>query len=173
LYELPWGPGKKWLNEGLASTIIGGWQFSSIFVAYSGTPLNILAAGTLNTPGNALYADAVGEQEVLGGLGPGEQYLDKASYAIPPVGTLGNMTRNGGPDGPGFWGIDSSLFKRFGFSGGRRFAEVRVDAFNLTNSVRWDNPNEANRTVGSAAFGQLNATVGGQRSLRFGGRLVF
>ena len=33
--------------------------------------------------------------------------------------TLGNMTRNGGPDGPGFWGIDSSLFKRFGFSGGR------------------------------------------------------
>jgi len=173
LYELPWGPGKKWLNEGLASTIIGGWQFSSIFVAYSGTPLNILASGTLNTPGNALYADAVSEQKVLGGLGPGEQYLDKASYAIPAVGTLGNMTRNGGPDGPGFWGIDSSLFKRFGFSGGRRFAEVRVDAFNLTNSVRWDNPNEANRTVGSAAFGQLNATIGGQRSLRFGGRFVF
>ena len=69
LYELPWGPGKKWLNEGLASTIIGGWQFSSIFVAYSGTPLNILASGTLNTPGNALYADAVGEQKVLGGSG--------------------------------------------------------------------------------------------------------
>ena len=82
-------------------------------------------------------------------------------------------TRNGGPDGPGFWEIDSSLFKRFGFSGGRRFAELRIDAFNLTNSARWDNPNETNRTVGSATFGQLNATVGGQRSFRFGGRFVF
>ncbi len=173
LYELPWGPGKKWLNEGLASTIAGGWQLSSIFVAYSGTPLNILASGTLNTPGNALYADAVGEQTVLGGLGPGKQYLDPKAYAIPAVATLGNMHRNGGPDGPGFWEIDSSLFKRFGFSGGRRFAEIRIDAFNLTNSARWDNPNETNRTVGSATFGQLNATVGGQRSFRFGGRFVF
>ena len=80
------------------------------------------------------------------------------------------MTRNGGPDGPGFWGIDSSLFKRFG-SAAAAFAELRIDAFNLTNSVRWDNPNDD--PVGSAAFGQLNATIGGQRSLRFGGRFVF
>jgi hypothetical protein len=80
------------------------------------------------------------------------------------------MNRRGGPDGPGFWEIDSSLFKRFGFSGGRRFAEIRIDAFNLTNSVRWGDPNT---TVGSATFGEISATNGGQRSLRFGGRFVF
>ncbi len=26
IYELPWGPGKRWLSEGLAGNIIGGWQ---------------------------------------------------------------------------------------------------------------------------------------------------
>ena len=101
---------------------------------------------------------------MLGGLGPGMQYLDPAVYAIPAVATLGNMHRNGGPDGPGFWEStrrSSSASASAAGAGSRRF---RIDAFNLTNSARWDNPNETNRTVGSATFGQTNATVGGQRS---------
>ena len=64
LYELPWGPNKRWLNEGLLGKIIGGWQLSGIFVAQSGTPLNITGNGTLlNTPGNtALRRTSIGEQ---------------------------------------------------------------------------------------------------------------
>ena len=50
------------------------------------------------------------------------------------------MKRNSGPEGPGFWELDGSLFKRFGV-GGSRYAEFRVDAYNVTNSVRWGNPN--------------------------------
>ena len=36
LYELPWGPNKQWLKEGLLGKIIGGWQVSGMFVAQSG-----------------------------------------------------------------------------------------------------------------------------------------
>ena len=50
------------------------------------------------------------------------------------------MTRNSGPEGPGFWQLDGSLFKRFTVGGGR-YAEFHVDAYNVTNSVRWGNPN--------------------------------
>ena len=39
----------------------------------------------------------------------------------------------------GFWNIDASLFKRFAINGSR-FAEFRIDAYNVTNSVRWGNP---------------------------------
>ncbi len=169
LYELPWGPGKKWLNEGVTASVLGGWQLSGLFLAYSGVPLNITASGTLNTPGNTLYANLNGEQQVLGGLGPGQKYLDTSVYAVPPTATLGSMTRNAGPEGPGFWELDMSLFKRFKLSS-RITTEFRVDAFNVTNSVRWGNPNT---NVGNVQFGIINGTNDSQRRLRFGGRVTF
>ena len=173
IYELPWGPGKKWLSEGTAGKIVGGWQLSGLFQAQSGTPLNITGNGTLfNTPGNTAYANLNGENTVLGGLGPGQLYFDPTVYSLPAAGTQGNMKRNAGPDGPGFWQLDMSLFKRFSV-GGSRFAEFRVDAFNVTNSVRWANPVTGFSTAAGNTFGQITGTNGAQRSLRFGGRFVF
>ena len=77
---------------------------------------------------------------MLGGLGQGNLYFDPSVYSQPAAGVQGNMKRNSGPEGPGFWELDGSLFKKFNV-GGSRYAEVRVDAYNVTNSVRWGNPN--------------------------------
>jgi hypothetical protein len=82
------------------------------------------------------------------------------------------MTRNSGPEGPGFWEIDGALFKRFGI-GTSRYAEIRVDAFNVTNSVRWGNPGVGYSTATGNTFGQITGTTGGQRTLRFGARFAF
>src|SRR4026207_1575682 len=72
IYELPWGPRKKWLNSGVLANVIGGWQLSNIYIAQSGVPLSITASSSLfNTPGNTAYADQVGEGGILGGPGPG------------------------------------------------------------------------------------------------------
>jgi len=173
LYELPLGPGKRWLGGGLAGKIIGGWQVSGIFTAQSGAPLTIGGNGTLlNTPGNTAFANLNGEHRVLGGLGPGKLYFDPTVYSLPPAGTQGNLTRNSGPEGPGFWNLDMSLFKRF-FVGGGRYAEFRVDAYNVTNSVRWGNPSTGFNVAEGNTFGQILGTTGGQRNVRFGGRFVF
>jgi hypothetical protein len=172
VYELPWGPNKKWLNTGLLGQIIGGWQLSGLFTAQSGVPLNIGGNGILNTPGNTAFVNLNGGNTVLGGLGPGKQYFDPTVYSLPPAGVQGNMTRNSGPEGPGFWQLDGSLFKRFAV-GGTRYAEFRVDAYNVTNSIRWGNPNTTYSTATGNTFGQINGTTGGQRSVRFGGRFVF
>ena len=40
-YELPFGPGKKWLSSGFASQILGGWRISSINLYSSGRPVAI------------------------------------------------------------------------------------------------------------------------------------
>jgi hypothetical protein len=40
LYEWPIGPQKKWVNRGVASHIIGGWQFNWTLLAQSGTPIS-------------------------------------------------------------------------------------------------------------------------------------
>jgi hypothetical protein len=173
IYELPWGPGKRWMGESMLGKIVGGWQLSGLFITQSGQPLNITGNGTLlNTPGNTAFANLNGENKVLGGLGPGNLYFDPSVYSLPAAGVQGNMRRNGGPDGPGFWQLDTSLFKRFSL-GGSRFAEFRIDAFNTTNSVRWNNPTTAFSTAAGNTFGQTTTTNGSQRSLRFGGRFVF
>jgi Carboxypeptidase regulatory-like domain len=173
IYELPWGPGKRWMGESMLGKVVGGWQLSGLFIAQSGQPLTIGGNGALlNTPGNSAFADLNGANTVLGGLGPGKLYFDPSVYSLPVAGVQGNMKRNSGPEGPGFWQLDMSLFKRFSVGGGR-FAEFRVDAFNTTNSVRWGNPGTGYSVATGNTFGQITGTNGGQRSLRFGGRFVF
>lgn len=50
LYELPVGPGKKFLNHGVASKIAGGWQVGGVHRYQSGAPVMINAfATTLQT----------------------------------------------------------------------------------------------------------------------------
>jgi hypothetical protein len=173
LYELPIGPGKRWLSNGVAGRIIGGWQISGVFTAQSGVPLTIGGNGTLlNTPGNSAFANLTGEHRILGGLGPGLLYFDPAVYSLPAAGQQGNLRRNNGPEGPGFWNLDASLFKRFSI-GGSRYAEFRVDAYNAPNAVRWGNPGTGFSNAAGNTFGQITGTTGGQRSVRFGGRVVF
>jgi carboxypeptidase family protein len=184
VYELPFGPHKPWLSEGLTSKLLGGWQVSGLFVAQSGQALTIGGNGTLlNTPGNTAFVNLNGDNKVIasggttgdgrpGGLGPGLYYFDPTVYSLPAAGVQGNMKRHSGPDGPGFWQLDGSLFKRFQISDSK-YAEFRVDAYNVTNSVRWGNPNTTFATGTGNTFGQITGTSGSQRSIRFGGRFAF
>ena len=67
------GPAVLQGGNGALHWILGGWQFSGIFTAYSGTPINFTAsAATLGAPGNTQYPNVSGEPEMLGGTsGPG------------------------------------------------------------------------------------------------------
>jgi hypothetical protein len=48
LYELPFGPGKKYLNHGVASKIAGGWQVSGVHRYQAGSPAVINQFATSN-----------------------------------------------------------------------------------------------------------------------------
>ena len=39
--QLPFGPGQKWLNSGLAADVLGGWRLSTIYTISAGTPFGI------------------------------------------------------------------------------------------------------------------------------------
>ena len=111
---------------------------------------------------------------MLGGLGPGKLYFDPAVYSLPAAGVQGNMKRNSGPEGPGFWQLDMSLFKRFSVGGTplRRVPRRRLQR----NQLRaLGQPGTGYSTAAGNTFGQITGTAGqtGQRSLRFGGRFVF
>src|SRR4029453_3696103 len=36
-YELPFGPGKRYLKDGVAAAVVGGWQVNGYFTAFSGS----------------------------------------------------------------------------------------------------------------------------------------
>jgi hypothetical protein len=188
LVELPFGKGKKWLNEsGPASAVLGGWQVSSLFSAYSGTPFNVTASGTsLNAPGNGQVADRVTPHvAILGGVGL-KPYFDP--FAFTPVttarfGTAGLESLRG----PGYGNVDFSLFRNFSVTE-RWKVQFRAEAFNLSNTPHFSNPGanvsnlqlNADGTIKSLnGYDQITSTTGtgrdgiDERQFRFGVRVSF
>ena len=150
--------------------ILGNWQVSGLFTMMTGTPLDITtSAATLRAPGNTQRPDQTGAVEVYNKYGPGQLYFDTSKFTAPPANTFGNMTRNMGElRGPGFVNMDFSLVKQFGI-GGSRMAEFRVDIWNLTNKIHFNNPNTS---FGSTTFGQVTSGYG-ERQMRFSARFLF
>ena len=160
-------------GSGVLHWLLGGWQLSGIFTAYSGTPVNFSASNaTLRAPDNKQWPTRIaGDPEVFGDIGPGQLYFDTSAFAAPPENAFSNMTRFDSIDGPGFWRADLSLVKRFRF-GSRVAAELRADAFNAFNHPAFGNPNGS---FGSATFGQVTGMAGADRPrlVRFGARVPF
>jgi len=172
VYELPFARGAS----GAMGAILGGWQVAGVFVAQSGTPVDIRAAGaSLRAPQNQQRPNLNGDQTVLGNIGPGQQYFDTSVYSAPAANTFGNMARNAGPRGPGYFNLDMSIMKRVKVNG-RVAVELRADAFNATNTPHFANPG---RDFGTPTFGQVTGTLGtdlggsGPRLVRFGARVIF
>ncbi len=178
VYELPFGRGQKLMRDGLAATLLGNWQVSGVLSAYSGIPMTITASGgSLNTPGSSQTADQVAPVQILGGINVGNPWFSTASYAQPTGVRFGTSGRNS-LSGPGFFGLNFSLFKNFEIS--ERFkSELRLETFNATNTPQFANPQVS---LTSATFGVINSTIGsgtgvngtgGGRAVQLGLKLRF
>ena len=53
IYELPFGKGKHWMNDGgWLDRVVGGWQLGLVLRAASGAPITFIdPKGTLNRTG--------------------------------------------------------------------------------------------------------------------------
>jgi hypothetical protein len=167
LAELPFGKG----GSGAVNTIIKNWSLNGLFSAFTGTPFTVSASGaSVNTRGNAQTADLVGDIEKLGGIGANDPYYDTSAWAAVTEVRPGTSSRNS-VRGPGWWNIDLSLFRRFPI-GQRLTLEARAEAFNLTNTPHFNNPDGS---VNSGGFMTITGTSGNspERQIRLGLRLQF
>ncbi|MEK7855913.1 MAG: hypothetical protein AAB288_07475, partial [Acidobacteriota bacterium] len=170
--KLPFGDGGKLFDKnGLRwRGLLGGFTLSGIFVARSGSPVNI--TGTLGntnttTQGSANRPNQTGPAAVLGGLGPGELYFDTSVFVNPDPFTFGNAGRNG-VRGPHYINYNATLARTFSF-GERYRLQAQMAVFNVTNSPHYNNPSGS---FTSATFGQSTSTFG-ERQIRFGLRFLF
>lgn len=170
IISLPFGTGQRWLNEGgVLSAIVGNWQTNSIIAFMSGRPFSVTAsANSLNAPGNTQRADQVKpDVSILGGVGRGNPYFDTTAFAPVNEARFGTAPFNS-LYGPGRINWDFSLFRNFNLPKGSRL-ELRLEAFNLTNTPKFGNPNG---NVNSTSFGEINS-ASEERQLQIGARLVF
>ena len=87
----------------------------------------------------------------------------------PLPGQFGNLQQNY-LTGPGFWRLDMNLLKRFRITERVAFT-FRADAFNITNTPRFGNPNT--NINDQNGFGRITTTIGDARVITIGGRIEF
>jgi hypothetical protein len=81
---------------------------------------------------------------------PNSQWLNPAAFALPPVGTLGNMGR-ANLRLPTYWQFDVALARVFRVREGQT-VEFRAEAYNVLNSFR---PGEISADFTSSQFGKI------------------
>jgi hypothetical protein len=181
IYELPFGKGKPLLTSGVGSKFLGGWQVSTILTLMTGRPLNITGGSALNAPGDTQVPDVVGAFKILHGVGPpssGHPWFDvtasgqcRGPFCQTAIGVLGDAPRRAF-SGPGLFNLDASVFRRFPIKE-RIGLEFRAEAFSVTNTPQFDNPNSGFSTSTSSNFGYVTNTLGGNRIVELGAKLTF
>ena len=182
VWEVPVGRGRAIGTDmhPVLDAIIGGWQLSTIWTARSGLPVNVSLAtsGTdpntgltysfLNRNGGVLRPNLVGDPNAHSDANADRlHFLDATAYSLQAVNTAGNAPRNSAW-GPGLFTIDMSLVKRVRV-GQSRSADIRVEAFNLTNRTNYQNPNG---TWGTSTFGAITGAFD-KRVVQLAVRLSF
>jgi hypothetical protein len=173
LYDLPVGKGRRFINNGIASALIGGWQFGSIVTMSTGFPLNIATGRDQSNTGhgydrpNAVAGQSVdldSSQRITG------RWFNTQAVVLQPLGTYGNLGRNVAT-GPGIFSVDFSTLKRFNITE-RRYLQFRFEAFNVLNHPNFGDPNTS---LSANSFGTITDTRGGinMRELQFSLKLVF
>jgi hypothetical protein len=182
VYRLPFGKGMQYANNGILSHLAGGWQLNGTFSSYSGTPFTVTgSSASLNAPGNSQTADQVlPEVTYLGGIGRNTPYYNPLAFRAVTGARFGNTGRNI-LRGPRTTNLDASLFRVFRLT--ERFnLEFRAEAYNLSNTPHFVNPNAnvSNMTLNSDGsvsnlgnFLSITSTQGDPRQFRFGLRLSF
>ena len=182
LTELPFGPGRRWLNGGgVLAAIVGGWQVNNIVSFMSGTPFDITSSGTsLNAPENSQRGDQVkSDVEVLHGIGRGNAWFDPFAFKpVPGTEARFGTAPWGAVRGPGYGNWDFSVFRQISLPHNTNL-QFRFEAFNALNTPHFNNPGgnvsnlqlNADGTVRNLnGFSEVTSSYG-ERQLRLGMRL--
>jgi hypothetical protein len=159
-YDFPVGKGRRFGSSmhPVLNGIIGGWQVSGIYTYRSGEFLRFGGAEVTGDPH-------------IDNPGPAKWFNTDAFAVQTPFTPRMNPFQYPGITGPIFWNADGTVSKTFPIKERYRL-EFRLEAYNLTNSLMWANPN---LTVGNSLFGRstAQATTNRGRELQYTLRLQF
>jgi hypothetical protein len=154
------------LSNAALRAALSHWRLSGILTAQSGPRLNILSGvdnaftGIGNQRPNKVSDDFYG--------GTLTNYLNRAAFAQPAAGTLGDLPRNAAV-GPDFWNVNLAISRLLQLGPAQR-VELRLEAFNLFNRFNWGLPVV---NFNSGQFGRITTMAGTPRIMQFGIKFEF
>ncbi len=172
IYDLPF---LKDSTQPILKHVVAGWQVSGVTTLQSGSPVNVTIGNDQANIGISgvqrpnLVGAAPSMNCVPNPASPPQlmNCFDTAAFALPAQFTFGNAPRNV-LRGPRSLISDLSLMKNVLLGGGATF-QIRVEMFNVFNTVNWGGPNAV---FNSANFGRITS-AGAMRQVQIGGKLLF
>jgi hypothetical protein len=154
VWEIPVGRGRHWRAEGWKNVLAGGWQIASLVRLQSGSPIAVTQATNFNAfAGFGIQRpNRFGEVNLPAGQRTTARWFNTSAFTEAPQFTIGNSSRNP-VVGPGFNSLDVMVGKTFTVTE-RVNTEFRAEAFNVTNTPHFANPNGS---FGTAAFGSITS----------------
>jgi hypothetical protein len=170
-YELPFGKGRKWMNQGgFVNAVLGGWDLAYTQTLQSGPPFTVSFAGSpFNYLPGALRPNLVpGVEPVTPNWTIGEHrfptqaqipYLNPAAFEYPAPFTAGTMGRNV-LEAPGMTWPQFSLSKQWSFYERARFI-LRWDMNNPLKSPNYGGPDATFNRQNLQNFGRIGTSTRG------------
>jgi Carboxypeptidase regulatory-like domain len=162
-FILPVGKGQRWgSNWGrIPTAILGGWRYSPILFAHSGTPVNVTRGTNPASILPGLRPDVSGDPTIPRGQRSIYHWFNTSAFSVPSNIAGGSFLPGDAARnlvvGPAYVSLDSSLAKDFKIED-RFTLDVRAEAFNTANTVHLGNPNAG---FNSGTFGQINSVLAG------------
>lgn len=180
--EVPFGRGRtfgtgmsRWMDA-----IVGGWQVSGIWRMSSGVPAFLDNGGFWPTnwnvegPGTHVSRTTVGTTKNSTTGGPNMFPDPNTAFNTFELTWPGQSGSRNPIRGDGFFTVDVGVGKRFVMPYSEKHSiQFRAEAFNVTNTVRFD-VNQSSLSLGAqGSFGKYNGTLNTPRVLQFGARYEF
>ncbi len=173
IYDFPLGPGKRWLNHGVAGAALGGWEFSGISVFQSGRPILIIGPDNTNlynfsaTNGRS---NRLKDPVLTSGQTDNHWFDTTAFAAAAPFTVPTDSLSQPNLRSQRRVNSDFSLIKNTRFK--EKFnVQFRAEFYNVFNHPSLAPPVT---DVTNAQFGSVTSSIGGsERNIQFGLRLLF
>jgi hypothetical protein len=177
LYDLPFGKGRKWMNHGFLTHVIGGWRVSAIQVYSSGLPIALQRNNPLPIF-NGITRPLIDTYDNWRGPIAGDKFdpnvdrffQPKSFFPAQPAGAFGNATRYN-PKVRTFWGQNEnvSLAKSFPIRENFR-VDLRAEAFNVLNRTIFGT---GSTNLDSATFGLVTNQANDPRQMQLALKLYW
>lgn len=167
--ELPWGRGRRWQTSRIIGGLVRDWALTGIATLQSGVPTAVTQATNFNAFAGfgTQRPNLMGDPVLPASARSTARWFETAAFAAAPQFTLGTASRNP-VRGPGHRNLDLALIRQVALPAGSRL-ELRIEAFNVTNTPAWGAPNGV---LGSPAFGTITTALD-PRVIQLGVKLLF
>jgi hypothetical protein len=176
IYDLPFGKGRQFVQHGIASAIVGGWELSGISVLQRGTPIMITApdqTGLINFISTAGRANRVASCALPNGTKQTTNlWFNTAGFQTAAPFTLPtDSISEPNCRGPAIVNFNTSLIRNIKYRE-RYTLQLRFETYNTFNHPLLQASGTNTTIVNSPQFGQI-VTGGNPRNLQLGARLLF